>query len=147
MTTIHIPSAWDSIDNLMTCEAGRAYVLRQLDDQSNAIPPEYEFHSSRTSGDPSCYRVYSDDSLWLANNAEDEVWSDYRDFVQDSLLKGLHWTLCWTQEEREAADYHSNPWLIDDMDKQLLLLSCDGDEDAAHALVGRARTASQGEGS
>ena len=147
MTTIHIPSAWDNLDNLMTCEAGRAYVLRQLDRDSSAIPPDHEFHSSRTSGDPSCCRVYSDGSLWFVNNAEDEVWSDYRDFVQDSMLKGLRFTkgLCWTEEEYAAADYFSNPWLIDDMDKQLLLLSCDGDDEAARDLVWKSATATQGD--
>ena len=147
MESIHIPSGWRSLDDLMAWEAGRAYVLRQLDRHSSAVQPDHEFHSSRTSGDPSCYWVYSDGSLWFVNNAEDDVWGYYRDFIENTLLDGLRFRkgLCWNGHEYQASDYFADPWLIDDMDRQLLLLYCDGDDGAARALVCKHRTATHGD--
>ena len=135
---LRLPANYYRFDDLLTMEAGQAYLLNQLDRTSCALPPEHAFHSSRTNCDPSRYEIYDDGSLWFVNNAQDEVWADYRDFVRDCLIPGINSQpseLCWTEDEYESAE-SLDAWLIDDMDKQLLILFCDGDEPAARELCG-----------
>jgi hypothetical protein len=142
MTSIRKPAAWDnsSIEDLMECEAGRAYILNQLDPKSEAIQPEQRCESSRKNCDAARYKIYEDGSLWFVNNAEDEVWSDYMDFVQDSLLPGLEAQasrpgMCWSEDESSESD-EINAWSIDEMDQQILLRYCDDDEAKARELIG-----------
>jgi hypothetical protein len=126
--SIHLPAAWgkETAFDLLQISAGRAYVCEQLGVE---IASEHSFKSSRQNCDSACYDVYEDGSLWFANNAEDEVWIDYRDFVTDSILPGLRVSSNLVWDESETDDLEAVE--LDEMDKALLLLFHDGDEAAA----------------
>jgi hypothetical protein len=115
------------MDDLMECEAGQAYILRQLDPKSRAIKPIHVCESSSGGVDSSWYEIYEDRSLWFVNNAADEVWTDYTDFVEMSLLPGieadetLRRGLSWNEDAIMDSDDISNSWLSE-MDQQILLL-------------------------
>lgn len=145
MSEIYKPADWEnsSMEDLLSCEAGRAYVLDQLDSSSKAIQPEQVFQSSRKNCDAAWYKIYSDGSLWFVNNAQDEVWSDYTDFVQQSLLPGIAASaaqkgMCWDEEEAAESD-DFNAWSLDQMDREILTKYADDDEEAARELVGLGR--------
>lgn len=126
--SIRLPAAWDkeTAFDLLQISAGRAYVCEQLGVE---IACEHSFRSSRENCDSAWYEVYEDGSLWFRNNAEDEVWSDYRDFVTNSLLPGLRVSSDMVWDESETDDPKAVE--LDGMDKALLLLFHDGDEMAA----------------
>lgn len=141
MTKIHKPAAWESVslDELMGCEAGQAYVLAQFC-RDNPIEPEYRFFSSRTGHDTAAYKVYDDGSLWFAGNAEDEVWADFRDFVTATLLPGIAaanaaGNMHWTDDEAARSDDPA-AFAINSMDRNLLLLFCEGDDAEAREIAG-----------
>ena len=126
--SIRLPAAWDkqSAFDLLQISAGRAYVCEQLGVE---IACEHSFKSSRENCDSGSYEIYEDGSLWYSNNAQDEVWSDYRDFVAESLLRGLRVSSNMVWDESETDD--PNAVELDGMDKELLLLFHDGDQLAA----------------
>jgi len=135
---IRLPAAWkwsEAKDFMQLC-AGRAYLLSQMDITSE---PDHEFTRSG-SGDTASYSVFDDGSLWYCNNAEDEVWSDYRDFVTERLLPGLE--ACSHAGQPSWGDDDNGDWVIDEMDRGLLVLFHDGDEDAAKDAVGCGEEAS-----
>ena len=129
---IRLPAAWEwteAEDFLQLC-AGRAYLLDQLGITSK---PDHEFILSG-SCDSAGYAIYDDDSLWFSNNACDEVWSDYRDFVTEELIPGL--VACSASGPPAWADDEDGDWTIDEMDRQLLVLFHDGDINAARVCAG-----------
>lgn len=139
--TIHKPAGWehDPLDDLMQLDAGQAYVLQQFDAE-DAVTPDHVFKRSG-SGDYCCYEVYEDGSLWYVNNAEDEVWPDYSDFVREQLIPGLLASkegdsrMFWTEEEAEqSGDMYS--YAPDEMDRQLLMLAYDDDESEIREILG-----------
>ena len=103
--------------------------------------PESTHEFSRTgSGDYCAYILFADDSLWYVNNAEDEVWVDYTDFVGESLIPGIEASNacgggCFTEEEYDESD-NERAWKLDGMDRCLLLHYCDDDEAKARELIG-----------
>jgi len=138
---IHVPEAWNSVDmsDLMACEAGQAYVLDQLDPDSRAIKPSHTFNSSRENSDAARYLVFDDGSMWFQNNASDEVWADFRDFVTDELVPGItaqpgHPKLYWSDEDA-ALFSDDEAWVLDDMDRGLLLHYTQQDEKSARELI------------
>lgn len=141
MEPIRKPAAWTnaSLDDLFDCEAGRAYVLEQLDPHSRAIAPDAAFTSDREGHDSATYEVYCDHSMWFHNNAEDEVWFDFRDFVAEQLIPGIEASshgsrLFWSADDEGFGDEMSD-WALDRMDRELLLRYCDGDVTQARELV------------
>ena len=133
---IHVPADWENSQahDLLQIEAGQAYVQSQIDQHFRYPQPEYKFYWNDS--DSTSYRVYSDGSLWFVNNAGDEVWCDYRDFVTDRLLPGLTVNtgdMRWTQEE---ADEIEQGYTINEMDRGILLLYSNGDEEEARKLLG-----------
>ena len=141
ISEIRLPAAWNQAQtfDLLQLEAGRHYILDQMDSSSTAIQPEHVFNSDNPRSDTASYSVYSDGSLWFKNNAEDEIWADFRDAVSEHLIRGIEAQQIthWTQDEVDASDDQAAR-CPDNMDRQLLLLSCDGDEDAARESIGLA---------
>lgn len=132
---LRLPRDVTSFDELVESEAGRAFILSQLDPKSDAIRPTHTFRSSSRC-DSVWYEVYDDDSLWFNGNDGAQIWSDFRDFVY-THLDGFGRTekgLCWTEEEREAST-QPFAWVIEEIDKELAILSYEGDEAAARAAV------------
>ena len=128
---IRLPAAWPEggAFDFLQLEAGRAYILDQIGVDGT---PEHKFELSRTDCEPTSYEVYDDGSLWFINNAEDEVWVDFREFVSDRLVPGLQAqspALRWEEDDDPEST------VIDDMDRGLLLLFCDGNEEEARELV------------
>jgi hypothetical protein len=125
MEDIRKPAAWMhlSFDELLGCEAGRAYVAEQLDGE---IDEEFVFRSSKTNADACSYSLYSDESLWFHSNAEDEVWTDANDFILELGFTDAWWSDC---DDRDGA-------LVDDMDKGLLIHLL-GEEDAVDFFEAR----------
>jgi hypothetical protein len=120
---IRLPAAWGTAEafQLLQCQAGRAYLLAQTGIGSE---PEHTIRLSEHSQDYCAYEIFPDGSLWYVNNAEDEVWEDYRDFVQELLNTAAvqGGVDCWEK--------------LNDGDRQLLTHYCDGDEAKAKELVG-----------
>ena len=104
------PANWSKsrLEDLMSIEAGQAYVLSQFDRHFQPVEPDHVFKRSGR-GDYCAYEIYEDGSLWYVNNAEDEVWSDAGDFANELNFSGLDW-----DEDGE------NP-VIDEMDRNLLI--------------------------
>lgn len=111
---IKLASNWEATEasDFIQLQAGRAYILDQLGIHSH---PKTEFTGYE---DQCAYRLYDDDSLWFANNAADEVWSSYANFVQDRLPAFA------------ACGFDS----LDPMTKDLLLLCYDGEDEVREAL-------------
>lgn len=108
MQTIRKPAAWEheTLDSLMDCEAGQAYVVSQL---GFNLEPVSKFRSSQSS--ECSYEIFSDSSLWLISGAVDEVATDAMDWVQENLqFDGRRW-----DDETDA-----DGLVIDDMDRNLL---------------------------
>lgn len=123
MIEVRKPAAWENstLEDLMTIEAGQAYVLEQFG--SDAVKPEVTFRSSRTNQDAASYDVFEDGSLWLHNNAQDVVYHDVSDFVINELrFDGVHW------EDTDDRD----GMLVDDMDKNLLIYLWDEERAREH---------------
>ncbi len=110
MTQIHKPAAWEntSFEDLLACQAGQAYVADQL---RGHVDPEWTFRSDRTNSDPCSYDLFEDGSLWFHSNAEDEIWADANDFIQQFEFTGLYWDEC---ENRDGL-------LVNSMDRELLI--------------------------
>ena len=131
MNEIHLPRGWESADDLMTCEAGRAYILSQLDPRSEAIEPDYYFSSSNPRADACSYRIFSYGSLWFVNNAEDEVHSDARDWTVDNLVNSSN--KLW--DKRSWYEYDGcDCTVIDAMDRELLIHVL-GEDEAKDSFV------------
>lgn len=87
--TIRKPAGWcqRTLDDLMSCEAGQAYVVNQLGFE---LPPDEKFRSTRSS--ECAYEYFDDGSLWLISGSEDEVAVDAGDWIQDNLrFDGVRW--------------------------------------------------------
>ena len=89
------------------------------------------FSTEDNPGHDACgYEIFADGSLYFYNNAEDEVWSDYRDFVTDCLIPGIQsQKFCWNESEQQQDEY-----LLWDMDRKLLVFYA-GNELDARGLV------------
>lgn len=51
------------------------------------------------------YVVFSDDSLYFWNNSEDEVWSDYCDYIREALDDGV-WDDLYAMDQAILTYYH-----------------------------------------
>lgn len=126
MEEIRKPAALEDVpfEDLFCIQAGRAYIAEQL---NGNIEPEKTFKSSRTGADACSYDLFEDGSLWFHSNAQDEVWADATDFINELCFSGLYW------EDVEDRD----DFLIDDMDKNLLIHLLE-DENAARDFFEKA---------
>lgn len=106
---IRKPAGWEhsSLDDLLELDAGRAYVAEQLD---GLVSPDVTFHSSRKQSDSCSYQLFEDGSIWFSSNAQDEVYLQVHDFVEEMKFDGLSW---------EESDDHKCV-LVDSMDRDLL---------------------------
>lgn len=91
--SVHVPAGWrnDQMYDLLQFEAGQMYIANQIVLRSVAggVQPVEVFSDDEH---PNCWHeVYSDGSLWVVNDGsvdgmvEDEVWSDYRDYIAERL--------------------------------------------------------------
>jgi hypothetical protein len=110
--TEHIrkPANWEesTFENLFSIDAGQAYVAQQL---NGNVAPVARFVSSRTNADACSYDLFEDRSVWFHSNAQDEVWSDVADFVQQMDFTGTYWSDC---DDRDG-------FMVDEMDRDLLV--------------------------
>jgi hypothetical protein len=106
------PASWvsESLDSLMSIEAGQAYVVRQF---GGDVVAEFTAKSSRTNCDSAEYEVFADGSLLFTNNAEDVVHSDASDWANENLT-GFD-RMRWSDE------IDADGLVIDDMDKNLMI--------------------------
>ena len=118
MTKLQTPAAYSSFDDLLTCEAGVAYVVRQ---RGGDVTPEFRASSSRENCDSAEYEVFGDNSLLFTNNAEDVVAFDASDWANENLtgFDGMRW----------SDDVDADGLVIDEMDKKLMIFLW-GDEAA-----------------
>jgi hypothetical protein len=109
MTTIRKPAGWyaNTLEELMACEAGQAYVVNQLGFE---LQPDEVFRSSHSS--ECSYELFADGSLWCINGAEDIVVVDASDWALTELqFDGLWWE---DSDDRDGL-------MIDDMDRELII--------------------------